>query len=507
MEKGYGTLKASVLVFLASACTMVLELIAGRILAPYIGVSLYTWTSIIGVVLTGIALGNYLGGRLGDRYGSPLMVTCIFLGGGLTSLAILPETLILNNSPLPYEFHLMTKTTLYTLMLFFLPTCILGMVTPVVIRLNLANIARTGRTVGTIYAISTFGAILGTFATGFVLIASFGTRSILWGVAVLLLLTGIFASASWHKIIKWGLSVFVIVAYLAAFTWRDNFAAPVLKESNYFSINIQDTTIQGKTVKYLSLDRLIHSYIDLNDPTFLGYDYEKVFAQLTAYKAGAKPNFRALFIGGGGYSFSRYLEVIYPSSEIDVVEIDPAVTEVVYDYLALSRDTRIKTINSDARIFFIENRPTAKYDLVMGDAFNDMSVPFHLTTYEFNELIKRSMRPDGIYMVNVIDDLTQGRFLASLMKTLRESFEYVYLFLPDGALDSRGAGTYVAAAAVQPIDMNRFASVVLANDLDLANGQMVRFEELPAAIPVSEAVFLSDNYVPVDNMVAPLFIH
>lgn len=507
METGYGTLKASALVFLASACTMVLELIAGRILAPYIGVSLYTWTSIIGVVLTGIALGNYLGGRIGDKYGSPFLLTCIFFAGGLTSLAILPETIILNNSPLPNDYHLMTKSTLYTLMLFFLPTCVLGMVTPVVIRLNLASIQRTGRTVGTIYAISTFGAILGTFATGFVLISWFGTRSILWGVAIVLLLTGIFASASWKKIVKWGLTVFMIAAYLAAFTWRDNFAVTVLKETNYFSINIQDINLQGKTVKYLSLDRLIHSYIDLNDPTFLGYDYEKVFAQLTAYKFASKPNFRALFIGGGGYSFSRYVEVMYPSSEIEVIELDPAVTQVVHDYLALPRDTRIKTINSDARIFFIETRPSGKYDLVMGDAFNDMSVPYHLTTFEFNEIIKRSMQPDGIYMINVIDDLTQGQFLVSLMRTLRESFENVYLFFPDTALESRGAGTYVTAAANRPINMEELLAAARARDLETGSGKMVKLEELPAAIPMQNAVFLTDNYVPVDNMVAPLFIH
>ncbi len=514
MDKGYGTLRASAIVFLASACTMVLELVAGRILAPYIGVSLYTWTSIIGVVLAGIALGNYLGGRLGDKYGSPFLLTCIFFAGGLASLAILPETIILNTKPLPGSFHLMTRSTLYTLLLFFLPTFVLGMVTPVVIKLNLNNVQRTGRTVGTIYAVSTFGAILGTFATGFVLISSLGTRAILWGVAIVLLITGGLVSAWWKQIAKWGLTVFVLVAYVAAFTWRESYAAPVMRESNYYSINISEIQNQGRTVKYLALDALIHSYIDPKDPVFLGYAYEKTFAQMAEYESATRPDFRTLFIGGGGYSFSRYLETEYPSSQVEVAEIDPAVTETVYDYLALPRTTRIKTTNSDARIFLMDRPGNPKFDIVVGDAFNDKSVPYHLTTYEFNEVVKSHMSDDGIYMVNVIDDMAQGRFLVSLMRTLRESFQYVYLHMPENAQVLYGPGTYVIVASNAPIDAGRYQTAVdkvehilIADNQDPISGSLVQMEDLPPGVPINTAVFLTDDFVPVDNMIAPLFAH
>lgn len=506
MEKGNGIYKASVLVFMASACSMVLELVAGRILAPYIGVSLYTWTSIIGVVLAGIAIGNYLGGKIGDRWGSPFVLTCIFIAGGVASLAILPVTSLMNTKPLPYEFHLMTKSTLYTLMLFFLPTCVLGMVTPVVIKLNLGTLQKTGSTVGTIYAISTFGAILGTFATGFILISLFGTRSIIWGIAGILLILGIFASASWKRLTKWTLILFMIAVYSGFFTLRDSYAAPVLMESNYYSINIQDTTVQGRNVKYISLDRLIHSYVDLEDPTFHGYDYEKTFARLSAYIGSANPGMNVLFIGGGGYAFSRYMEVTYPEAVLEVVEIDPAVTGVAYDHLGLSRNTRIKTLNSDARIFLMQRTSGAPYSLVVGDAFNDMSVPYHLTTYEFNEHIKRNITADGLYMINVIDDLQEGRFVSSLLHTLRGSFEYVYLYLTNTVQGSSGPGTYVIVASNRTIDMERLAGIeVLAGEQP--DGRFVRLEEVPAIVPMREPVFLQDDYVPVDNMIALLFTH
>src|ERR1051326_4281210 len=81
---------AYLVVFVASCCTLILELVAGRILAPFIGVSLYTWTSIIGVVLAGISLGNYLGGRVADRWPQRRTLGFLLAAGGLASLAILP---------------------------------------------------------------------------------------------------------------------------------------------------------------------------------------------------------------------------------------------------------------------------------------------------------------------------------------------------------------------------------------------------------------------------------
>src|SRR5436190_16403587 len=83
---------ACTIVFIASFCSLVIELVAGRIMAPYIGVSLYTWTSIIGVVLAGISLGNYVGGRIADRAASASTLGALFLLSGIASLAILVST-------------------------------------------------------------------------------------------------------------------------------------------------------------------------------------------------------------------------------------------------------------------------------------------------------------------------------------------------------------------------------------------------------------------------------
>jgi hypothetical protein len=158
-----------VIVFVASACTLILELVAGRILAPYIGVSLYTWTSIIGVVLAGISLGNYLGGRIADRWPHRHTVGVLLAAGGLASLAILPLINIATAIPtaqlvdpsntlggvLPLDRAaiLIGRIVVITTLIFLPPSFILGMVSPVVIKLVLKDLEHSGGVVGKVTAL------------------------------------------------------------------------------------------------------------------------------------------------------------------------------------------------------------------------------------------------------------------------------------------------------------------------------------------------------------------
>src|SRR4030043_2430628 len=158
-------IKANIVVFIASFCTLVIELVAGRIMAPYVGVSLYTWTSIIGVVLAGISIGAYLGGLIADRYPYSSTLGWLLFLSGIGAFSISPLTNLVGGAH--FETSLMVRILLITTIVFFAPACILGMISPVVVKLALTNLAKTGNVVGKIYAFSTLGSILGTFATGF----------------------------------------------------------------------------------------------------------------------------------------------------------------------------------------------------------------------------------------------------------------------------------------------------------------------------------------------------
>ncbi len=500
------SLNPYLIVFAASACGLIIEIVAGRVLAPQIGVSLYTWTSIIGVVLAGISIGNYVGGMIADRYPSSTTLGIILLAAGVSSLAILPLVDLLSDvfSGLPIA----SRIVLLTAALFLVPSLILGMVTPVVIKLRLKDIARTGNVVGRFYAVSTAGSILGTFITGFLLIQWIGTRPILLIVSFFLLAMALAFGNLWRAKVP-GLALVAAFAGLAAFSTVGGFLdSGCLRESNYFCIKVRESTVDDRVVRVLTLDQLIHSYVALDDPTFLVYPYEQVMADVVTYVARQDSDLRALFIGGGGYTLPRFVRARYPESEIEVVEIDPEVTQVAFDYLGLEPGDGIATYNRDARMV-VPLLDEGWYDLVVGDAFNDFSVPYHLTTLEFNEQILRLLSDRGVYMVNILDNLETGRFLGAFVNTLQRTFPYVYVMRDKDEWSQApgAASTHVVVGARQPLSL----SDLNASNLEAGRGVSVaRIMPLPlfeSWLNGRNDLLLTDDFAPVDNLIAPFYLN
>jgi spermidine synthase len=489
----------NLIVFISSACIMILELVAGRIVAPYVGISLYTWTSIIGIVLAGISLGNYLGGRLADRWASLHFLGGIFLLAGLSCFGILTADQL--SKLTPDNWSIIVNILILTTLLFFLPCLILGTVSPVVAKLAVRDLAKTGSTVGKIYAAGTAGSIVGTFATGFILISWFGTFPIVWGVAVLLLVMGLLFV--WSR--RWTLLLPLVLLIAGGSLLVFNLGwlrGPCLRETNYFCIKVREEERDGEIVRVLILDRLVHSYTSLNNPTKLVYGYEQMYAELTAYQAQRQEYLRALFIGGGGYTFPRYMEAVYPGSDIDVIEIDPGVTQVAYDWLGLSADTDIVTYNQDARLFLAQES-SKTYNLIMGDAFNDFSVPYHLTTKEFNERVQAWLTEDGLYMVNIIDGV-RGDFLRAYVHTLRQTFRYVYLAPTSKSWRENSRSTFVIIAGDSALDLTSIETIDAGDGEPLLARRILKENELDAVLAEDQVVILTDQYAPVDQMLAPV---
>jgi spermidine synthase len=525
-----GIWRAGTIVFIASFCTLVVELTAGRMIAPYLGVSLYTWTSVIGVMLAGISLGNYIGGRVGDRFPTVSTLGVLFLLSSILTLTILPLTAIISSVAQDLPVHLMLKILFFTAVVFFLPSVFMGTITPVVVRLILDDLSRTGGVVGRIYALSTVGAIAGTFATGFFLVSWFGTRTIILLVAVILLVVALIFGNLWRLrllliggvllLIGIGIYSYGRNAYSIPFGFsymqnlardavtlqpRGAFAAPCQVETNYFCIRVTEKKLEDDlTQRRLVLDHLIHSYSILEDPTRLDYDYVKIYAELVAYIAGDRTGIRTFSIGGGGYTFPRYLEVVYPDAVIEVAEIDPVVTEIAHEKMGLPRDTSVITYNEDARLV-VKRLETGQYDAIIGDAFNDLSVPYHLTTREFAEIVHDLLTPGGYYMLNVVDTYKNGVFLPSLILTLEQVFPHVYLLADGPGWEQEGRNTFVVVAGKQPLSEETLRSEY--GDV-VPDGLVSTFLDaaiLREYVDSSSAVILTDSYAPVDNMLAPVF--
>lgn len=504
--------KANSIAFISSFCVMVIELIAARILAPHIGVSLYTWTSIIGVILAGIALGNYLGGKVADRYPSALVLASIFFVGSLATVAILPTTKAVTSVDWFADLPVMISFVLTASGIFFLPAIILSMVSPMVIKLSLVDLGRTGGVVGTIYACSTTGSILGTFMTGFFFILWFGTQMTVWLVAAALILTGIIAWFAWRVPGRWRLSlknfiiwssiIELIAVYGFLFQMRETWQETYTKESNYFAIQVKQG---GRNIKVLILDHLIQSYTNPDDPTVLVYDYIEVFEEIVRYITLENPAPSILHLGGGGYSFPRYMEAVYPESVNEVVEIDPAVTQVAYEELGLSAETSIITYNQDARLFLIRRKAGPRYDIVIGDVFNDRSTPYHLTTLEFNRLVKANMADDGVYLVNIVDDYGQGRYMPAFIHTLRQTFDYVYLFGLEENWDEIKLATFIIVATDRRIDLVSYMKFITGGGKYDYVGNPYGEDRLDEYLAERNPILLTDDYVPTDILIAPTF--
>ena len=500
------------IVFVASACTLILEIVAGRILAPVIGVSLYTWTSIIGVVLAGISVGNYIGGLVADKYPSRQTLGLILFVSGAFTVVILP--LISIAGDVVSDLPLLPRIVTLTAVLFLPVSLILGMVTPIVIKLQLQELSRTGDIVGRFYAVSTAGSILGVFLTGFVLIQWIGTRPIVLAVAIVLFAMALFFGDLWK--IRGKLPVVLpvvvsLVAILLSFTYEDidDWAKSGCdEESNYFCIKVRERTIQDQTVRTLTLDQLLHSYVAKDDPSFLVYGYEKITADFVALQEYWIKTPKVMFIGGGGYTMPRLIEHRYRDWEVEVVEIDPVVTQIAHEYLWLPLNTNIVSYHEDARMKARE-LDKGTYDMVVGDAFNDFSVPYQLTTHEFNQQVKELLNPNGIYIVNIVDNIEIGQFLRAYVNTMQHTFEYVYVLRDDDLWeqDERPNVTYVVVGSSTPIS---FEDLVEANEAVGWHEPITRF--MPDDVFLrwfhkEDPIMLTDGFVPVDQMLAPVFLH
>ena len=507
--------RAATVAFTASFCTLVIELVAGRVLAPYVGVSLYTWTSIIGVVLAGISGGAYAGGKLADRRPADTTLGWLLLASGIASILIAPATSFLASdegllTSLGIATSLLQRVVLLSFVLFFLPAFFLGMISPVAVKLAVRDVETAGSVVGKIYALSTLGSIAGTFVTGFYLVARFGTRTTLVGVGVVLIASALLFGGLFGR--RGRAAAILVLAAGAAYAglWPGALPPPEqdpllqppevgqihFEESQYYTIAVERTIREdtGAAMHALHLDHLVHSYADLDDPSHLEYGYLRTFRDVVAWTASQRPVFRLLFIGGGGYTLPRLVDTFHPEAQVDVVEIDPAVTRVAHRFFGIGRDTAIRTINEDARWFAM--RGGEPYDAIFIDAFNDLSVPYHLTTREFTSQLQTMLRPNGALVVNVIDDFNKGRFLASYTRTLQSVFGErnvgVLMDAPEDMQSSRS--TFVVLAS-------RHAGSIAAQSAAHSLPQA----ELQRYLARRNAIVLTDDYAPVDNMLAPLF--
>lgn len=474
-----GTAKA--LVFFASGAVLVLEILAGRLMAPYVGVSLETFTSIIGTMLAGIAVGATVGGRMADATSPRKLLGPTLVLGGILSWLSLPILSVIG----PGVGSDRVSIVFLTCLAFLAPATVLSAVSPMVTKLQLGSLDQTGSVVGSLSAAGTSGAIFATFFTGFVLAAALPSRPTVLGLGVLIVVVGLWL---WFALSDTKPQVMGAVFALGAFGLASSSPTPCQHETAYAcaTVAIDEDNPSGRS---LVLDDLRHSYVDLDDPTFLDFRYFRLFADVVdpMENGGPEGELDVLNIGGAAVAFPRYIATTRPGSTNLVLEIDGEVVEIAKEELGLTLSDDLQVIVGDARISLKDLQPDS-YDLVIGDAYGGRSVPWHLTTTEVMGGIRDLLRDDGIYMMNVIDGGDNGYARAQLA-TLQEHFDNLAVIVPEGGAPSTFPANLILLASNVPLP-----EIVVARE----DGLLLTAEETVDYI--DDAQVLRDDFAPVDQL-------
>ena len=488
--------KLEIIVFICGACVMILELVGARLLAPYLGTSIYVWASLIGIILGALSLGYWLGGRLADRKPEYVYLAAVILIGAVyIGLIPLFKDVVLRLSALG---GIKVGSIISASFLFIAPSVFLGMVSPYALRLKIKSLKTSGNTAGNLYALSTLGSISGTFLAGFYLIPNFQLTDILFGIGVALIFVAFLTHPK--KLLP---SIIVLVLILLALPVIKLRAlnSPFLvdKDSAYNHIRIYDTkNIKGRPIRILQLEVGPHSGIYLDNLNELLFDYTK-FYRLDDF-FNSKIN-KALMIGGGGYSVPRDFVVRHPEGKIDVVEIDPEVTKLAKIYFNLEESDCLHIFNEDGRSFL--NKTQEKYDVIYNDAFNSSySVPYELTTKEALQRMSKILSDDGVLIVNIISALqgNKAEFFLSEFKTIKSVFPKVYVFPINNEKIEAVQNVMIVASKDNGFDFEK-KSKETQNEETLEYLKHYLGENLTTSkhIPI-----LTDNYAPVEYLVGKM---
>lgn len=423
--------KLEIIVFLAGAIGMGLELIAARVLSPYVGSSNVVWTSIIGIILASMSLGYWLGGKNADKDASIDKLSSILLYAAIFTSAIpLLETIFVKELAGMIS-NLTIAAILCAIIVFSIPSFILAMISPFAVKIKSQEDNEIGTLSGRISSLSTIGSITGTFLMGFILIPNFGVSNINIGVTLALVIMSIFAREKRDK--KYLYTTIAIICVMLIITllgkWIFKISNPDIlldTDSQYSRIWVKQIKTEKNSYKTLQVDTGLESYIN-EETGEMGAEYLKFYDLFEYFN---KDSQSILLIGGAAYTYPIHYLNKYENKTIDVVEIDDKMTQIAVEQFGLNiNEPRLKIYTQDGRSFF--NYSKNKYDAILIDAFKGVNAPFELTTYEALVNAKDMLNENGIVLTNIISsvDGKNSEFIKYEYATYRAVFDDVKIFM------------------------------------------------------------------------------
>ncbi|MSR76505.1 MAG: hypothetical protein EXS68_02840 [Candidatus Ryanbacteria bacterium] len=501
--------------FVAGFSLMVIEVTSSRIVAPMIGSSIFTWTSVIGVTLLGLSIGSFLGGWLADRYTKSFghkVAALAFICAAFFVYTILPLSPYVSGF-FRQSFSLMELSVMVSAILFLAPAIAMGALAPIIFKSFVDSVSDIGKKYGFLSGIWSLGSIVGVFATGFYFIPTIGSaatvRLIVFVLATIFYIFYLQDIKRQSRVSGGDVAILAIVTVCLAVLVISSSAqrAPESKkilfhkETAYYDLRVVDyklfPTYGDNRILFLDIDT--HSVQTARPSQRFYTDAAPAFA---AFSDSIK---NIYVIGAGAYTLPINLKKQYPDAKITVGEIDPEIAKVGTEYFNVGAYD-IETEIGDARVRFARtgSMPAETFDLIYGDAYNSfISVPWYLLTQEFNENIKNYLSPNGVYAVNFAGTLEgpNAVMFESIYATMRSTFPdtYILAFGRDYTktqnitiLGTKSGVTLSHGTLVQKfntLDKNRFLSSTLVD---------------ASTISVPTRRVLTDDFAPIEYMMTGL---
>lgn len=488
-KDAYQSLELYITAFITGSCVMILELVGTRVVAPYIGTSLIVWTALISVILGSLSLGYWFGGLLADKNPSRKVLSRILVVSGVTVGFIKPIELYIIPGLARLVPDIRLLSLIVSILLFAIPSVLLGMISPFLLKLRLAHLRDAGTVSGRVWAFSTLGSITGTILAGFFLIAVFGHATILYGIAVVLLLL----SFVFTPLRKSEHLTIVLIALLSIGVSR--ISLPTARypdiDTLYSRVQIVDVPDMrsGRVLRGIKTSPGGYQTLKYIDGMKESVGYISWFKLATHFQ---KTLDRALVIGGAGYSLPWELFRWKPLISVDVVEIDPGMTRIAYDFFSLTELPNLKIYHEDGRMFL--SRDTTKYDALFLDAFGSSYVlPHHLITREAIKEMKDSLRDGGGLYINVVSALSgeKSAVFRSMYATIRTVFPSVYVFSEAVGSDEENIHNLILVGINEYKPYEEFVD----SDPTVSTYLAHRYEKEPES-----GKYFTDSYVPIEFM-------
>ncbi len=417
--------------FFAGMSVMAVELGASRLLAPYFSSSQIVWTIIIGTIMIAMALGNIYGGRSADKNPDPdrLYFRIIIAAVWLAAIPVLGKYVIVGISGVMI-FAVSSNLLIWAafaacMIVFVFPLFLLGTVTPSLVKYTVDSLDRSGRTVGLLNASNTIGSIIGTFVPTFVTIPAVGTSAtFLIFAGILLILAAVYFISARRKLVHVAIAVAVTVVCcifgaVSSFAfWQDDIEYEGESVYNYLQVTEDEDEVILSTNVLFGVQSMLEKSGGL---TGMYYDY----AMAAPYMAGVheKDSLDILILGMGTGTYATQCSRYFDNLNFEGVEIDEKIIALSRKYFELPESVEVTLYDGRAYLEAIDKT----YDIIMVDAYQDITIPFQMSTVEFFSLVRDHLNDGGVMVMNMnMKTGGEDSINAHLCDTVSTVFDTVY---------------------------------------------------------------------------------